>query len=155
GLVLEDFTVEDTPGDGIKVAGANAVTFRRMRVLWTGGASSNNGGYGFYPVMSTDVLIEDCEGSGASASGVYVGQSQRIVVRRVRAHGNVAGIEIENSKYADVTENDVTGNTAGILVFDLPDLPAQGGKQSRVFNNHIYGNDHRNFSVKGNILNLV
>lgn len=34
---------------------------------------------------------------GASDAGIYVGQSQDIVVRNCRAERNVAGIEIENS----------------------------------------------------------
>ena len=39
---------------------------------------------------------------------------------------NAAGIEIENSYYADVYNN-IGKNTGGILVFDLPNLPKQGG----------------------------
>src|SRR5579872_1786767 len=35
GLLLHDFTVQDSPGDAIKVAGVNGVTFRKMKVLWT------------------------------------------------------------------------------------------------------------------------
>lgn len=155
GLVFENFTVKDSPGDAIKVVGANGVTFRKLKIEWTKKADKKNGAYGFYPVLSRNILIEDCEVIGASDSGVYVGQSENIIVRRVYAHGNVAGIEIENSRYADVYDNKVTGNTAGILVFDLPDLPKQGGRQTRVFANHIYDNNLKNFSTKGNILNLV
>ena len=32
----------------------------------------------------------------------------------------MAGIEIENSQFADVYENTATGNTGGLLVFYLP-----------------------------------
>ena len=49
----------------------------------------------------------------------------------------MAGIEIENSKFADVYENNTVGNTAGILVFDLPGPPIQGGEATRVFDNMI------------------
>ncbi|MFZ4083138.1 MAG: right-handed parallel beta-helix repeat-containing protein [Pirellula sp.] len=45
----------------------------------------------------TNFLIEDCIAIGASDAGIYVGQSQDIVVRNCRAERNVAGIEIENS----------------------------------------------------------
>ena len=44
-------------------------------------------------------------------------------MRNTEAYFNVAGIEIENSYYADVYDNVAENNTAGILVFDLPDLP--------------------------------
>ena len=91
----------------------------------TGGPKSTNGAYGFYPVESEDVLIDGCVAIGASDVGIYVGQSKNIIVRNSVAQYNVAGIEIENSYYADVYDNLASHNTAGILVFDLPDLPQQ------------------------------
>jgi parallel beta-helix repeat protein len=92
---------------------------------------------------------------GASDAGIYVGQSQQIVVRNSRAEGNVAGIEIENSYNADVHDNVATGNTGGILVFDLPDLPQQGGHSIRLFHNQVVANNHPNFAGVGNIVASV
>jgi parallel beta-helix repeat protein len=152
---LEDFAVEDTAGDAIKATAVDHITFRRVRVAWTKGLKPSNGPYGFYPVLSRNVLIEECEVSGSSDAGVYVGQSEQIIVRRNRVFNNVAGIEIENSVFADVFENDVTDNTTGILVFDLPDLPKQGGRHTRVFNNKVYKNNLSNFSTPGNIVYLL
>ena len=154
-ITLEDFAVEDTAGDAIKATGVNHITFRRVRVAWTQGLKASNGPYGFYPVLSRNVLIEDCEVSGSSDAGVYVGQSENIIVRRNRVFNNVAGIEIENSVFADVYDNDVTDNTTGILVFDLPDLPKQGGRHTRVFKNKVYKNNLKNFSTPGNIVYLL
>ena len=68
---------------------------------------------------------------------------------------NVAGIEIENSYYADVFGNTVTRNTGGILVFDLPDLPQQGGHHIRVYNNKSFDNNTDNFAPEGNIVGEV
>lgn len=155
GLTFEDFTVQNTAGNSVKVEGANGVTFRRLHTQWEGKPRTKNGGYGVYPVQSRNVLVEGCEVNGASDAGIYVGQSRNIIVRGNFVHHNVAGIEIENSTYADVFDNEVTQNTGGILVFDLPDLPLQGGQNTRVFQNRIYRNNHRNFSAKGNILNLI
>lgn len=154
-FVVEDLAVEDTAGDAIKMEGSNGVTVRRVRVEWTGGPDENNGPYGFYPVQSRNVLIEDSEVSGASDAGVYVGQSEVIIVRRNYVHENVAGIEIENSKFADVYENNTTGNTGGILVFDLPGPQVQGGEATRVFNNRIVDNNEPNFAPAGNIVGTV
>ena len=92
-------------------------------------APRTNGAYGLYPVLCKNVLIEDCYVSDASDAGIYVGQSEKIIVRRNKAEKNVAGIEIENSIDADVYENVATGNTGGILVFSLPDLQAKVGQQ--------------------------
>ena len=154
-VTLEDFAVENSTGDGIKTKGSDIITFRRLRVEWTGGPAETNGAYGIYPVESTDVLIEDSLVRGASDAGIYVGQSDRIIVRRNRAEFNVAGIEIENSYNADVHDNVATRNTGGILVFDLPNLNQNGGRNVRVFRNEIVNNDTPNFAPEGNIVATV
>jgi hypothetical protein len=65
---------------------------------------------------------------------------------------NVAGIEIENSHDAAVVGNIATNNAGGILVFDLPDLPQQGGRNVSVSGNQVVGNNHVNFAAPGNIV---
>lgn len=147
---IENLTVEDTKGDGIKVNGASNVTFFQVRARWTGGSKTSNGAYGLYPVLCRNVLIDGCEVSGASDAGIYVGQSQNVVVRNCRAEQNVAGIEIENTLDADVHKNVATNNAGGILVFDLPGLEQKNGGRIRVFDNEVRGNNHVNFAPKGN-----
>lgn len=154
-FVVEHLAIEDSPGDGIKIRGSNGVTIRSVRVEWTRGADTGNGAYGLYPVQCRNVLIEDSRVRGASDAGVYVGQSEVIIVRRNYVWENVAGIEIENSKFADVYDNETTANTGGILVFDLPGPPVQGGEATRVFNNKIYDNNTTNFAPEGNIVGVV
>lgn len=154
-LVLEGFAVEDTAGNAIKVLGADGVVFRDVRVEWTGPPSEKNGAYGLYPVQCKDVLIEHCTAIGASDAGIYVGQSQNVVLRNSRAERNVAGIEIENTIGADVYDNVATNNTGGILVFDLPGLQVTNGKNVRVFNNTVTNNNHPNFAPKGAIVSGV
>ena len=129
--------------------------FLRVKTEWTNGPKSENGAYGLYPVESKNVLIDGCVAIGASDAGIYVGQSQNIIVRNSRAEFNVAGIEIENSYFADVYDNVATNNTGGILVFDLPSLPQQGGHHVRVFNNQSVGNNTDNFAPAGNIVGEV
>src|SRR5262249_44813606 len=73
-FVIEDLTVQDTIGNGIKVLGAKDVTFRKVRVEWTGEPKPTNGAYGIYPVECRNVLIEDSESIGASDAGIYCGQ---------------------------------------------------------------------------------
>lgn len=154
-VVLEDFAVEDTKGDGVKSKGSDQITFRKLRVEWTNGPDAKNGAYGVYPVSSKNVLIDGVTVKGAADAGIYVGQSESIVVRNSRAEFNVAGIEIENSMKADVYNNVATRNTGGILVFDLPNLPVQGGHDIRVFDNEVVNNDTPNFAPKGNIVAIV
>ena len=155
GVTLRDFAILDAKGDAIKVIGANGINMIRLRTEWSDGPKETNGAYGFYPVESKNVLIDGCVAIGASDAGIYVGQSQNIIVKNSVAQYNVAGIEIENSYYADVFDNLASHNTGGILVFDLPDLPQQGGHHVRVFRNKAINNDTDNFAPEGNIVGEV
>ncbi len=154
-VVLRDFTVRDTRGDGIKSKQAHNIVYLSLRVEWSGEPRATNGAYGIYPVESDNVLVDGVVVRGASDAGIYVGQSRNIIVRDSVAVENVAGIEIENSFNADVHDNVVTGNTGGILVFDLPGLPQQGGHNVRVFDNIIVNNMTANFAPAGNIVASV
>ncbi|ULQ58165.1 right-handed parallel beta-helix repeat-containing protein [Flavihumibacter rivuli] len=154
-ITIEDLTVQDTKGDAIKTQLVDGITFRKVKAEWTRGANEKNGGYGLYPVQCSKVLIEQCEARGASDAGIYVGQSREIIVRNCRATENVAGIEIENSLYAEVYDNEATNNTGGILIFDLPDLTVKKGGFTKVYNNHVHHNNHKNFAPKGNIVGKV
>jgi len=154
-ITLEDFTVEEAKGDGIKCQYVNGITFRRIKTQWLGGPSSSNGAYGLYPVQCENIMIEHCIAIGASDAGIYVGQSNNIIVRNCEVFQNVAGIEIENSIKADVHSNNVHNNTGGILVFDLPDLIQKEGKQIRIYDNIVKENNLDNFAPKGNIVAKV
>ena len=147
-FTIENLAIEDSKGDGLKVNEGENITIRGVRVEWTRGPHTDNGAYGLYPVQTKNVLIEDCVVIGASDAGVYVGQSDTIVLRRNRVEHNVAGIEIENSSNADVYGNTATNNTGGILVFDMPNLPRRG-HSTRVFGNRVVGNNTDNFARKG------
>ncbi|MEX0679703.1 MAG: parallel beta-helix domain-containing protein [Pirellulales bacterium] len=154
-VLVENLALADAKGDAVKVNGCDGLTFRNVRVSWTGGPKTENGAYGLYPVLCKNVLIEDCFVSDASDAGIYVGQSENIIVRRNRVEHNVAGIEIENSIDADVYENVATNNAGGILVFSLPDLELKVGHHTRVYNNEVVENNHENFAPKGAIVASV
>ena len=154
-FVLEDLAIEDTVGDALKINESENVIVRNVRTEWTGGPLTTNGAYGIYPVQSKNILIDGAVAIGASDAGIYVGQSTQIIVRNSRAEYNVAGIEIENSTFADVYNNVATNNTGGILVFDLPNLPVQGGRNTRVFDNEVVSNNVDNFAPEGNIVGTV
>ena len=154
-FIIEDLAIEDTVGDALKINESSNVTIRRVRTEWTNGPDSDNGAYGIYPVQSRNILIEEAVAIGAADAGIYVGQSSNIIVRNSRAEFNVAGIEIENSTYADVYDNVATNNTGGILVFDLPNLEVQGGRGTRVFSNNVFRNNTENFAPEGAIVGNV
>ena len=151
-VVMRDLGIENPAGNGVKSKGSDGIALVNLRVEWTGGPKSTNGAYGLYPVSSKNVLIDRSVVKGASDAGIYVGQSQNIIVRNSRAEMNVAGIEIENSYDADVIGNLATNNAGGILVFDLPDLPQQGGRNVLITGNQVLANNHVNFAAPGNIV---
>jgi len=154
-IVLSDFTVQDSKGDLIKAQNVDGMTFKNVKTEWTGKPDKKNGAYGLYPVQCQNVMIDGCVAIGASDAGVYVGQSDKIVVKNSKAINNVAGIEIENSTNADVFDNEAYGNTGGVLVFDLPGLIKKKGGNVRVYNNNIHDNNYKNFAPKGNIVGQV
>lgn len=153
-FTIEDIAIEDTVGDALKVNEGENIVIRRVRTEWTGGYSTDNGAYGIYPVQTTNVLIEESVAIGASDAGIYVGQSNEIVVRNNRAEFNVAGIEIENSFNADVYGNVATGNTGGILIFNLPGLSQQGAG-TRIYDNDVAANNTENFGHEGTAVAAV
>lgn len=154
-ITLQDITVQDSKGDLIKAQLVDGFTLKNVKAEWTGKPSKDNGAYALYPVQCTNVLIDSCVAIGASDAGIYVGQSQHVIVRNSKAYHNVAGIEIENTLYADVYNNEATENTGGILIFDLPNLMQKKGGYVRVFNNHIHHNNYPNFAPKGNIVGKI
>jgi parallel beta-helix repeat protein len=146
-ISIEDLSIEDAPGDGIKAQHTEGITFRRINVTWTNGDKSENGTYAIYPVQCKNVMIDECIASHSKDAGIYVGQSENIVVKNSLAFGNVAGIEIENSDNAEVFGNTARDNSGGILVFNLPGLPKSDGKGTKIYDNDIIDNNHENFAT--------
>ncbi|MGB1247377.1 MAG: parallel beta-helix domain-containing protein [Chitinophagales bacterium] len=151
---FEDITIQDSEGDALKTRDCDGVSFVNVATVWSGEPSEDNGAYGLYPVLCTEVYIDNCYAYGASDAGIYVGQSDKVILKNSVAEGNVAGIEIENTTNADVFDNEAFDNTGGILVFDLPGL-TQYGENVRVFNNNSHDNNRTNFAPAGNIVGNV
>ena len=151
---IEDLAIEDAIGDALKINEGDNIVIRRVRTEWTNGPDVNNGAYGIYPVQTTNVLIEDNVAIAASDAGIYVGQSEQIIVRGNRTEHNVAGIEVENSVGADVYNNIAVANTGGILVFNMPGIPKRG-YGTRVFDNDVSNNNTANFAAPGTAVSGV
>ena len=146
-FVIDGMTIRDSKGDLLKINKSRNVTITNLHAVWSK-ADSTSGGYAIYPVMCKNVLIENCYTEGSSDAGIYVGQTDSAVVRKCKAAKNVAGCEIENTSNAQVYDNEFYNNTAGFLVFDLPDLSKKGG-HVKAYNNYIHDNNFRNFAKAG------
>ena len=134
GLRVVNYT-----SNGITVQGVTGPTFRDLVV-------DKTGDYGLFPILSSDILIENCVASGAVDTGIYVGQSRGIAIHNNEAFGNVSGIEVENSVDAVVENNYAHDNTAGILVFILPGKTSTEASNARIINNRIVNNNLKNFA---------
>jgi cytochrome c peroxidase len=145
---LVGFDLRDYTANGIMIDLGSNIVMRDLRVASTGL-------YGLYPVEVAGVTIDGCEVTGARDAGIYVGQSRDIVVRRSKAHGNVTGIEIENSVNAVVEDNDVYDNTGGILVFLLPNNPSKVAEGTVVRGNRVHDNNRDNFGDPSAIVSRV
>lgn len=155
GITLEGFTVSDSKGDAIKVQDSKDVIMRDLETTWTTGKLSTNGAYGLYPVSCTNVLMEECEASFAMDAGIYVGQSNNVVVRNNYVHDNVAGLEIENTINGEVYKNLAKNNTGGMMIFDMPDLPQANGDKIKFYDNIMENNNGENFAPKGMVVSTI
>jgi len=151
-FTIEHLWIKNTPGNGVVVTGADGVTFRDLKVTWDAGSVTSNGAYAVYPVKSQNVLVEDTEVIGAADAGIYVGQCENALVRNNDVHGNVAGIEFENTVGGEAVGNKAYDNSAGILVFVLPNLEKKEGDLTLVRDNELYDNNRENFAEDGTIV---
>jgi parallel beta-helix repeat protein len=155
GFAMSNLTVQNTIGDGVKAVGSTGVSYRDVHVVWTNPDPKKHGAYGLYPVQSSNVLVDHCLVEGAADAGIYVGQSNHIIVRNNEVRQNVAGIEIESSQFADVHDNYAHENTGGLLVFALPNLTIPECHDVRVHDNRVINNNTDNFSTPGATVGIV
>src|SRR5579862_1021205 len=83
-FTIEDVGIEDTAGDALTIQDGSNITVRRVRTEWTRGPNEGNGPYAIYPVECKNLVVEDSVARGAADAGVYVGQSENVIIRRNR-----------------------------------------------------------------------
>lgn len=149
-VTLEGFTIQDAVGDNIKAIYTDTLTFQNIKTEWTGIPNTELGAYGIYPVICKNVLIENCEALRASDSGLYIGQSENIVIRNNKALENVCGINVENSANVEIYGNESFNNATGMVILDIPGL-TRYCKNVKVHHNKVYGNNLYNFAPAGNV----
>ena len=160
-LLFQSLEVVDWDSDGIFVAGIPECTAGRggpggrivfRDIIGDGGDQGDlrPRATPCFRVHSADVLIEGCEVRDISDAGIYIGQSDGLVIRYNRIERSVAGIEFENSAHGVGHNNFATGNTAGHLVFLDGSLPVQFSNDHRVAHNVFVDNNGVNYGA-GNV----
>jgi parallel beta-helix repeat protein len=150
-------------GNGIRVENLKVVGYKGNAIMGQAGNNfvirhnwiANTGVYGIFPELGENGLITDNVLTGIEDAAIYVGMCDYIHVAHNQVFGNVAGIEIENSRHAIVEDNMVTDNAGGVLTFITPGLPIKTAFDVIIRNNFIVGNNHKNFAAVGSIVSGV
>ena len=145
GILIENFKIVNYKGNGVMGQAGNNFVIRNNWVL-------DAGVYGIFPEFGKNGLIEHNILTGIEDAAIYVGMCDNVDVRHNEVYGNVAGIEIENSRHVLVENNHSYNNTGGILVFITPGLPIKTCYDVIVRNNFVNDNNHVNFGAPGSLV---
>lgn len=138
--------------NGFRLSGLTIRNYRQFGVFLirvdnyaiSDGVYQNNQLYGIYPVRSTNGLVEGNHASGSVDSGIYIGQSDMVIIRNNICFDNTTGIEIENATRIEAKANLVRNNSVGISVFVLPGRSIPKTEDVLVQNNTIINNNRPN-----------
>jgi parallel beta-helix repeat protein len=145
GVTIDSFKITHYKGNGIMGQAGNNYVITNNWIVDTGV-------YGIFPEFGKNGLIEHNILTGIEDAAIYVGMCDNVDVRHNQVYGNVAGIEIENSRHAIVENNYAHNNTGGILIFITPGLPIKTTYDVIVRNNFVINNNHENFGAEGSIV---
>jgi len=148
GIQIENFKIINYKGNGIMGQAGNNFILRNNWII-------DAGVYGIFPQFGINGLIEHNILTGIEDAAIYVGMCDNIDVLNNEVYGNVAGIEIENSRHCLVENNLAYDNTGGILAFITPGLPIKTTYDVIIRNNFISKNNHENFGAPGSIVSGI
>jgi len=148
GIQIENFKIINYKGNGIMGQAGNNFVLRNNWII-------DAGVYGIFPQFGKNGLIEHNVLSGIEDAAIYVGMCDNIDVLNNEVFGNVAGIEIENSRHCLVENNLSYDNTGGILAFITPGLPIKTTYDVIIRNNFVTKNNHENFGAPGSIVSGI
>lgn len=148
GIQIENFKIINYKGNGIMGQAGNNFVLRNNWII-------DAGVYGIFPQFGKNGLIEHNVLTGIEDAAIYVGMCDHIDVLHNEVFGNVAGIEIENSRHCLVENNLAYDNTGGILAFVTPGLPIKTTFDVIIRNNFVTKNNHENFGAPGSIVSGI
>ena len=144
-FTVENFLITHYKGNGVMGQAGNNFIIRNNMIIDTGV-------YGIFPEFGKNGVIEYNVLTGIEDAAIYVGMCDNIHVAHNEVFGNVAGIEIENTRHAIVEDNYAHDNTGGILVFITPGLPIKTTYDVILRDNFVVNNNLENFGAPGSIV---
>jgi len=148
GTLVENMKITNYKGNGIMGQAGNNYVIRNNWIVDTGV-------YGIFPQFGKNGLVERNVLTGIEDAAIYIGMCDNVDVRFNEVFGNVAGIEIENSRHALVEYNYTHDNTGGILAFLTQGLPIKTCYDVIIRNNYVYNNNHVNFGAVGSTVSHI
>lgn len=110
----------------------------------SGGEYLDNGEYGIFPRCSRDGVISHNSGGGGDDATIYVGVDENTVVEKNLLSNGQLGIELESTDNSFVLNNKLSGNTTGIFVIVLPNLPKSSTEMALIEGNVVHKNNRPN-----------
>lgn len=147
-ITIENFKIVQYKGNGVMGQAGNNFVIRNNII-------EDAGVYGIFPEFGKNGLIEHNILTGIEDAAIYVGMCDNVDVLHNEVYGNVAGIEIENSRHSLVEGNYAWDNTGGILAFITPGLPIKTTYDVIIRNNFVINNNHENFGAPGSIVSNI
>ncbi len=118
--------------------------------------AEDNAVYGLFPVVSSNGFLTSNVVRGTSLeAGIYVGQSDSVIIAGNGAENNLVGLEVENSRNCSVLANEFSNNTLGILVNIFPFLIKKTQDTTLVANNKVHDNNRVNTGIPGDIFSVI
>ncbi|MCQ0111018.1 parallel beta-helix repeat-containing protein [Zhouia amylolytica] len=148
GITIENLKIIKYKGNGIMGQAGNNFVIRNNWIIDTGV-------YGIFPQYGKNGIVEYNILTEIEDAAIYVGMCDNVDVKYNEVFGNVAGIEIENSRHCLVESNYAHNNTGGILAFLTPGLPIKTIFDVIIRNNFVIGNNHENFGAPGSIVSGI
>jgi parallel beta-helix repeat protein len=148
GVLVENIKITNYKGNGIMGQAGNNYVIRNNWIVDTGV-------YGIFPQFGKNGIVERNVLTGIEDAAIYIGMCDNIDVRFNEVYGNVAGIEIENSRHALVEFNYAHDNTGGILAFLTPGLPIKTCYDVIIRSNYVYNNNTKNFGAVGSTVSHI
>lgn len=148
GVLVENLKITNYKGNAIMGQAGNNYVIRNNWIVDTGV-------YGIFPQFGKNGIVERNILTGIEDAAIYIGMCDNIDVRFNEVYGNVAGIEIENSRHALVEFNYAHDNTGGILAFLTPGLPIKTCFDVIIRNNYVLNNNTKNFGAVGSTVSHI
>jgi parallel beta-helix repeat protein len=143
GFMLEGFTVRGFDQFGVYLACVDGFAL-------TENFADTNQLYALFPVRSHNGMVTNNEAQNTSLdSAIYIGQSDHVTVSWNSSHGNLLGLEIENSSDITVMDNDLFNNTLGLIADIMPGLQKTDQVNVLIADNDIHDNNLPNTATEG------